>query len=247
MAIFDFLRRRNKKQVEDEQQFRIEDRGYERLFKYGNITYSKLKWSGVYTREYWDYFIPVAYTTPTPKVLLIGLGGGTVAFQLTSLLKDKVDCDAIELSKRAVELSQKFIPRTKINVMLGEGSTYIETTNKKYDAIILDAYTSNKIPEQFLTKQFVENAHRALAHEGILAINYAMGLMGIKTYRQYVSKLKEKFHVYKVNTAMFEGNVIIICSKSLLKEDILTKIAENMQRNEDNAFLFENYNAMQEI
>jgi spermidine synthase len=112
---------------------------------------------------------------------------------------------------------------------------------------MLDAYTSSKIPAQFLTRQFIENAYAALASEGLLAINYAMNLMGLIKFYEYVAKLKERFHVYKINTAMFEGNVILLCSKSLRKEELLSRIGKNMQKNEENAFLFSNYGEMKEL
>ena len=53
--------------------------------------------------------------------------------------------------------------------------------------------------------------------------------------------------MYKINTAMFEGNVILLCSKSLRKEELLSRIGKNMQKNEENAFLFSNYGEMKEL
>lgn len=249
MSLFDLFKRKKSSpsENENESEFRVEDRGSEKVLKYGNITYSRLKEGALYTREYWDYFIPAAYVFQNPKVLLIGLGGGTVVFQLTSLLQDSLDLDAIELSKRAVELSQNFIPKTRVNIMLGDGAAYVATTNRRYDAIILDAYTSSKIPAQFLGRQFIASAHSALSSEGILAINYAMTLMGMFAFHEYVAKLKEKFRVYEVKTALTEGNVIILCSKSLGKEGMVARINQNMEKNQENSFLFRNYSRMKEL
>ena len=106
MSILDLLTQRKKNDVNNESEFRVEDRGYEKILKYGDITYSKIRGGGIYTQEYWDYFIPAAYAFPNPKILLIGLGGGTVAFQLTSLLQNRLEFDAVETSRKAVELSK---------------------------------------------------------------------------------------------------------------------------------------------
>jgi spermidine synthase len=247
MSFLDLLKRKKDAEVENEQQFSVEDRGFEKLFKYGNITYSKIRHGTVYTREYWDYFLPTAYAYPKPRVLLIGLAGGTVVFQLSALLQERLDLDVVELSRRAVELSQKFIPETKANIMIGEGADYVNTTNKKYDAIMLDAYTSSKIPEQFLTRRFIDDAYRALTGDGVLAINYAMSLMGILKFYEYVAKLKERFRVYKINTAVFEGNVIILCSKRLGKGEFLDRIMERMKETEENVLLLRNYKNMEEL
>ncbi len=238
---------RKKKQEIGEDEFRIEENGSERVLKYGNITYSKLKGDGTYTGEYWDYFIPVAYAFPSPRVLLIGLGGGTVAFQLSTLLREKISLDVVELSKRVVGLSQEFAPNTNANIVIGEGSTYVATTNKRYDAILLDAYVSSRIPEQFLQRRFIEDAYRALSEDGVLAINFAMTLMGALKFSEYVSKLKERFRVFKVNTAMFEGNVIIVCSKKLSRNELLDRISTNMPQGKENESLMRNYARMEAL
>ena len=247
MSLLDLLKLKKEGEPADEQQFSVEERGFEKVFKYGNITYSKLRQGSIFTREYWDYFIPAAYAYDTPRVLLIGLAGGTVALQLNTLLKERLSLDVIEISRRAVELSQQFAPDIRAKIIVGNGAEYVGATDKKYDVIMLDAYTSSSIPEQFLRRRFIEDAYRALEEDGLLAINYAMGLMGILKFDEYVSRLRERFHVYKVNTAIFEGNVIILCSKRLVKDELLARITANMQMSKENEHLFSSYGRMSEL
>ncbi len=248
MSIFNVFGQGKKRGlVPRDEGFRIEDRGYERVLKYDGITYSKLRGRGIYTGEYWDYFLPVAYAFATPSILLIGLGGGTIAFQLSRLMSERLRLDVVELSQRAVDLSRRFAPAIKANVMVGDGAEYVAATGKRYDAILLDAYTSSQIPEQFLQKKFVDDAYNALSDDGVLAINYAMGMMGILRFAEYTKKLKERFRVYKVNTAVFEGNVILVCSKRLGKEELLDRIRARMPGSSDNEFLARNYSRMDRL
>lgn len=245
--MFEFLKRRKVPLVEDESAFSVEDHGYEKVLKYKGITYSKIKGQGIYTGEYWDYFLPLAYLSDRPNILLIGLGGGTVAFQMCALRRGSISMDVVELSKRSVELSKEFAPNTGANVMVAEGSAYVAATEKRYEVILLDAYISSQIPDQFLETGFIDNAYRALSDSGVLAINYAMNLMGVIKFNEYVRKLKQVFHVFKVNTAVFEGNVILVCSKRLDREGLLGSISQNMRRSDDNEFLFRNYSRMEEL
>jgi spermidine synthase len=248
MSVLDLLRSVKKRvQHIDEDEFRIEDRGSERVLTYGGITYSKLKGAGIYTGEYWDYFIPAAHIFQRPRVLLIGLGGGTVAFQLAELMHDSIELDVVELNRRAVELSNAFAPGIRANIMLGDGAAYVETTNKRYDVILLDAYISSRIPEQFLQRRFIEGASAALSEDGVLAINYAMNFMGVLAFRDYVRKLRERFSVFRVNTAIFEGNVILLCSKKLGREEMLGRISKNMRLSRDTEPLMRNYKSMERL
>jgi spermidine synthase len=241
---FDFLRRRRKDATLDENAFHIEDRGDEKVLRYGSITYSKVKSRGIYTGQYWDYFIPAAYAFPNPRILIIGFGGGTTAFQLSTLLRENAVIDAIDMSSRAVELSKNMIPRSSANIMIGDGAEHVRNSNGRYDLAILDAYVSSHIPRQFLRSEFVDDAHRALSQDGIMVINYAVSFMGIAEFWNYVKMLKRRFRVYRVDASPSEDNAILICSKSLEKEEILKGINQRLVENEDTSALLRNYRRM---
>lgn len=244
MRFLDIFR---KKKDADDGKFRIEDNDFEKKLKYGSITYSKLRKGSIYTLDYWDYMLPPAFMFDFPRALLIGLGGGTVAFQLTALMKDRIELVAVESSRRAIELSKELYPRLGIKVVQGDGAEYVRAPDRKYDLIMLDAYVSSEIPDQFLGMRFVQDAYGALSSDGILEVNYAVGMLGIMSFNSYVSRLKTAFRVYKAGTGMFEGNVILVCSKEMDKDAMLKRMEKNMARNEDNSHLFESYERMKEL
>ncbi len=247
MSLFDIFKRKAEDDKVDDNSFRIEDRGYEKVLKYGGITYSKLKSGSLYTQEYWDYFTPLAYLFNNPRVLIIGLGGGTVGFQLETLLQGRVKIDALDVSNRALEIFKGFVPKTRINAMIGDGAEYVRKTDKKYDMVVLDAYVSARIPQQFMEKQFIDDVYNSLSENGILAINYVTGFMGMMTFYEYAAKLKGRFLVFRLNTALTEGNAIIVCSKKMGKYDMLQRINQSMKKSEDNSFLFKNYEEMKQL
>lgn len=245
MGLLDFL---GPKKDEDDDLF-IEERDGEKILRAGKTLYSKVKKNQLYTNEYWDYFLPSAFVYDNPKILMIGLGGGTIAFQLATLMGAKMELDAIEISRKMTDMSQDFMPRAArgFNVIIGDGAEYIDETNKRYDVIFLDAYMHHQIPEQFRERKFVIGAHRALADNGILAVNFAVGMMGYVKFSAYVGRLKEKFTVFRVNTAPTESNVILLCSKSMGRSEILKRISANMKRDKENEFLFANYETMTQL
>ena len=232
----------------DSRGFSVIENENEKVLVYNGITYSKIKKNSVYTREYWDFFLPIAYAFDRPKVLLIGVGGGTVAYQLVTLLKENVTVDAIDLSPKAIEIAKGFALPSSVNTMVGEGSEYVAKTSKKYDAIMVDAYISSSIPGQFTGLGFIGDAYRALSDDGILAVNYAVGMMGIFRMHDFVARLKEQgFRVFSVSTAFFEGNIILICSKVPDPGKLLDRIRQRMQASDDNMFLLRSYESMKEL
>ncbi len=228
--------------------FSVIENENEKVLVYNGITYSKIKKNSVYTREYWDFFLPVAYAFDKPKVLLIGVGGGTVAYQLVTLLKENTTIDAIDLSPRALEIAKSFALPASVNAMVGEGSEYVAKTSKRYDIIMVDAYIASSIPAQFTSAGFIGDAYKVLSDDGILAVNYAVGMMGIFRMRDFVARLKEHgFSVFSASTAFFEGNVILVCSKAPDSGKLLERIKQRMPASDDNMFLLRSYESLKEL
>ena len=44
-----------------------------KTLRYNGTVYSRLKKDSVFTHEYWDYFIPLAYTYPNPHMLAFSI------------------------------------------------------------------------------------------------------------------------------------------------------------------------------
>ncbi len=247
MKLPSIFRRRNKDRI-DAGGFKVVDRGDEKVLVYNGITYSKIKKNSVYTREYWDFFIPAAYAFDKPRVLLIGVGGGTVAYQLMSLRKDDMELDAIDLSPRAIEIAKGFALPEGVNTMVGDGAEYVAGTNKRYDVIIVDAYIASSIPAQFTSQGFIGNAYKVLSDDGVLAVNYAVGMMGIFRMHDFVAALKlSGFTVFSVSTAFFEGNTILLCSKAPDPSKLLERIKQRMPVAEENRFLIRSYESMKQL
>ncbi len=213
--------------------------------KFNGITYSRRNQKGIFTRSYWDYFTPLPLLFKDPKILMIGLGGGTIVYQLNQLYGDKIKMDVVEIDKNMVELAKKFIPDDikKIKVYVQDGIQYLKSNNKKYDILILDVYEGDKIPEAFLEESTIKYINDSLSDDGILAINYAMSFKAIVFLQNYINKLKRYFKVYLVNNPLGSGNTIIMGSKKMEKDEILKRI-NKMKQESDNWHVIKGYNNM---
>lgn len=224
----------------------ITEYGNERVFKLNDMTCSKISKNSIFTHSYWDCFIPCAYVFKNPKILLIGLGGGTTAYQINRLLGSTATLHMVESSRKVAELANRFVPGgIKGEVFIADGAEYVRKTHNRYDLIVLDAYYDKKIPKQFMEQEFIRNAHKILSESGIMAVNFAMTFMGSFVYGAYAQALKSSFILYKTSITPVDGNVIFVCSKRLVKEQILKRIRENMRVNDKNRFLLKNYEKLQ--
>ncbi len=213
--------------------------------KFNGITYSRRNENKLFTGSYWDYFTPLPLLYQKSNILMIGLGGGTIVYQINRLYRKKVQMDVVEIDEKMIELAEDFIPEDikKVNLFLEDGIKFLNKNKKKYELVFLDAYDGDKIPDEFLDEKTVESINNALTEEGVLAINYAMSFKAIVFLQNYINKLKKYFKVYLVNNPLGSGNTIILCSKKMDKKEILEKVNQ-MKLEEDNANVLKGYNNM---
>ncbi len=199
----------------------IEENRKYKFLKFDNSTYSIINKKGIFTRGYWDFFIPLIDIFNDPSLLLIGLGGGTLIYQIREFLQKNVDIEAVEISNTCIEISRIFYPKLKNEkIYHGDGLDFVKNSKKNYDIIILDAYIYSNIPKDFLSKEFVNNVYKILKDKGIFAVNYALTYSGRMNFKEFLNILKEKFSVSIVKTYFSELNVIIIGTKGMNLSEI---------------------------
>lgn len=197
----------------------IRQRGSERILLYNGITFSRIYTNTLFTKGYWDYLMPLPRLFSAPSVLVLGLGGGTIPYQLESLYRD-IKIDAVEIDPNMVHLVDEFLPK-KLNasIKIEDGSKYIKNVHNAYDLIIMDTYVNAKIPDVFLNEEFIGDAYAALKNKGILAVNFALTSDNSAGFWNYVHALERFFKVGTL-TAYNLGNKIIVCMKGIDKEEL---------------------------
>lgn len=219
------------------------------MLKLDSATQSKIDRRSVYMGGFWDYFIPLAYAYDKPRILMIGLGLGTIPYQLHSLLGNMVRLDIVEYDSNVVALAKKYAPaRFRDRLFVEEGCGYVVRTSARYDVIILDAFSKGaRIPKQFYEETFVRNASRILKADGVLAINYPMHPYGIVKLGGYKRLLKRFFTLYSIGTNSTGDMQMIVCSKKLDKAAMLKRIRKKMKPNRENRSVVNSYRDMREV
>jgi spermidine synthase len=123
----------------------------------------------------WDYFTlgpAIAGNESPANALIVGLAGGTAARQLHAAYPG-IEVDGIEIDQAIVDVGRKYFALTDAvaNVTVADGRYAIETTDKTYDLICLDAYRQPYIPFHLATVEFFELASRHLEPGAVLAVN----------------------------------------------------------------------------
>jgi len=185
--------------------------------------------------EYTEYFqMPWIWNNHMKNVAMIGLGGASThkAYQHSY---PNVMIDAVELDPVIVDVAKKYFnfkesPTLKVHV--ADGRVFLKRSTQKYDAIIMDAYTSNRygsfIPYHLATKEFFQLANNHMTSDGVLAYNVIGQIYGWRAdiIGALYSTLKEVFPQVYLFPAKESQNVVMIATKSenrLTKKTILEK------------------------
>ncbi len=134
---------------------------------------------------YTEYFhVPWIWNDQIENVLMMGLGGGSTQRAYQYYYPD-VKVDTVELDPVVVGVARKFfnVKATENHrIISSDGRLFLRRTSKKYDLILMDAYTANRygsfIPYPLVTKEFFQMARRHLTDDGVIAYNVIGTLQG---------------------------------------------------------------------
>lgn len=110
------------------------------------------------------------------RVLVIGIGGGSLPMALRAHYPD-AQIDAVELDGEVINVARRFFnfrPDPKLSSIAGDGRTFVRAmlrASVRYDAILLDAFDKDYIPEHMATAEFLRQVKDILEPGGILLAN----------------------------------------------------------------------------
>ncbi len=114
---------------------------------------------------------------PDPwRILIIGLGGGTLPMALRDILPE-ANIDVVEIDPAVVKVAREFFAYeedVKLQTHTSDGRVFVKKAllnNMTYDLIMLDAFEGEYIPEHLLTFEFLQEVKDLLAPDGVVAAN----------------------------------------------------------------------------
>ena len=212
------------------------DKGYESIASgEKNLTADYLK--------YYDLFN--YYQENTENVLMIGGAAYTYPSYFLEQYKDK-KIDVVEIDSKMTELAEKYFDlntqNENLNIYHEDGRRYINTTQNKYDCILIDAFKGLNVPFQLTTEEALIQAKRNLNENGIVITNIISALDGknanfIKYEYATYKKVFKDVKIFNVQNGMFNDdelqNLILVGFKGnvIEKNDEYNKY-KNLLKNE---------------
>ena len=103
------------------------------------------------------------------KVLMIGAGGGTLATMLT---RSGVAVTMVDINPKAFAIARGYfhLPEA-VECHVGDGARFLTRHRRRYDAVVLDAFDDDKIPDVFWRPAFFRMVRKRLRPGGLFLSN----------------------------------------------------------------------------
>ncbi len=155
-------------------------------------------------------FGSLLFLDPPKKMLLIGLGGGSIAKWVHEYLPN-TQLTCVELFQQVVNVARSmfFLPpdNERLEVITGDGAAHVYSmSDESVDMIMMDAYSATGIAAPLASTDFFSACKKKLTDNGVLAVN----LWSIdRRFEQYCAQLSEVFEGRLICLpARQKGNVI---------------------------------------
>jgi spermidine synthase len=221
--------------------FVTEEGGY-RYLRADNIWHTRMDLKDPHGRglPYADYVDIAFLLNPRiRRVLVIGLGGGTVPKRF---VRDypQVRVDAAEIDPDVIKIAAKYFdvhPGPRLSIHQADGRLFLRRSKEKYDLIFLDAYYADTVPFFLTTREFFQIVRAHLNPGGVFANNVIGQLSGprSKFLRSVYRTMKETFpQVYGFKVAesdpsYYNFELFAVNSEKRVDLDTVRKRAAEMQ------------------
>lgn len=191
--------------------------------------------------EYVDYLhITLAIKPDAARTLVIGLGGGSVVKRMWRDYPG-MHIDAVEIDPAVIDIAREHFglpDDERIDVFVGDGREFAETTANTYDIAIVDAFDDDRVPRHLTTEEFMRTLRDRLSPDGVVAYNFIGSLSGprskaFRSLHRTASNVWRKIWLFpigygaKPNDANF--NIVMLATDAVFSADeLLERIASRV-------------------
>jgi len=142
----------------------------------GQAFHSVWRRDTVLTDNVWDGYLstPISVLGRPPRSMaILGNGAGTTMRAYEKYFPD-TEIDGVEIDGELTELGEKWFglrERPNARLHTDDARPFLRASERRWEAILVDAYRQPYIPFYLTTKEFFELARERLAPGGVVAIN----------------------------------------------------------------------------
>lgn len=206
--------------------FLIEDREYRAMcFALDGCTQTEMRLddpialANEYTRKMMGFLL---FEARPKKILMIGLGGGSLAKFCHQHLPD-TEFTAVEIDLNVIAMRAHFyVPADdeRFKVVNADGAEHVAQMadrGERTDVMLIDAYDPFGIAKSVVERAFLENAKRVLAPNGVFVLNL---VAEAGECERYVETIRQVFDSPVIVTAIKRGGNLVVFASNAMRDPL---------------------------
>lgn len=178
-----------------------------------------------YTR---NMTIGIVYPDAPKRILMLGLGGGSISTYLGRHLSDAA-IDTVELDPGVTAVAKKYFgirETARVRYLEGDGRVFLMRNKQLYDVILVDAFHGGYVPFHLLTKEFYTLVKQRLAPGGAAAFNIHEGT---KLYAATLATLRAVFPTLDLYPSGRGEMIAVVSAAEKIDREALVRKAQTLQ------------------
>jgi spermidine synthase len=173
-------------------------------------------------------FVGLALTREPSRVLVVGLGGGTMPMFLRKHYPN-AHIDAVDIDPEVVHVAREYFgfkEDERLRAHVADGRQFVERVREPYDVIFLDAFGTRNVPPMLATLEFMRAVRKAVKPTGVVVGN-VWGRGPNPLYDSMVRTYQEAFDELYILDVLGTSNKILLAlpRKQVLDRQQLVQLA----------------------
>ena len=167
-------------------------------------------------------FIGLALTEEPRRIMIIGLGGGTMPMFLRHYYPNAT-IDVVDIDPDVVHVAKEYFgfrEDAALRAHVGDGRKFVESVKEPYDIVFLDAFGTRNVPPHLTTLEFMRAVKRSVKTRGVVVGNI-WGRMANPLYDSMVRTYQEVFEELFILDVPGTTNKILL---ALLRKQPLDRV-----------------------
>jgi spermidine synthase len=135
----------------------------------GDWLQSEADRNGISLATYVHAIFGLLTQTPAHEMLMIGCGGGTLGTMLANAGRSVT---IVDINSESAALARRYFSLPMhVTCVVDDGATFMKRSQRIFDAIIIDAYTEERVPHHLCSVEFFGLLRERLAPAGCVLLN----------------------------------------------------------------------------
>gem|GEM_PF-1640457 len=153
------------------------------------------------------------------NVLILGYAGGSIGKSLYNFSNTKIHIDGVEIDEEVTKISLEYfgVSQSERDIYHKDARVFLANNTKKYDIVVIDAFSNIFIPYHLMTVEFFELVKNAMNDDSIMAANTITSDLSGELFNKYAATISSSFSNLKYSKEETSTNVTFLASNKDFK------------------------------